>query len=323
MFTSRNKPASRIFKLTIAVLACSWLAGCSESGDERIRFVTGPQGGSWYPLGGAIKNLVENRIEGVNIQILPGAGIANVKAVESGQAKIGLANSVSTVDAINGRAPFTEKAENVCNVATLYPQFFQVVTLPEANIKSPADLKGKSLAGQQKGNTAEAITDHMLRAYEIGLDDLSRVSYGSYTDSVTLMKDGNAQFFTLGTTIPAGAVMDLASARDIRLMPIPEDGLKRMQAYNPGYMRGVIPAGTYPDQAEDVETVEYATHFIARCELEEQFVYDLLDSIYNGLEDLSSIAKAITGVDANQMGADIGVPMHPGALRWYKEKSAG
>jgi TRAP transporter TAXI family solute receptor len=309
--------------IVAAVLACAVLSGCSDSGNERIKFVTGPQGGSWYPLGGAIKNLIENRLEGVSVQVLPGAGIANVKAVESGQAQIGLANSVSTVDAIDGRPPFTEKATNICHVATLYPQFFQVVTLPEAGIRSPADLKGKALAGQQKGNTAEAITGHMLRAYGISFDDLSRVSYGSYTDSVTLMKDGNAQFFTLGTTIPAGAVMDLASARDIELMPIPDDGLKSMQQFNPGYMRGVIPKGTYPKQTQDIPTVEYATHFIARCELDDQFVYDVLDSIYGGIADLASIAKAIKGATPEKMSKDIGVPLHPGAARWYKEKTAG
>jgi TRAP transporter TAXI family solute receptor len=309
--------------IVAAALACAVLSGCSDSANERIKFVTGPQGGSWYPLGGAIKNLIENRLEGVSVQVLPGAGIANVKAVESGQAQIGLANSVSTVDAIDGRPPFTEKATNICHVATLYPQFFQVVTLPEAGIRSPADLKGKALAGQQKGNTAEAITGHMLRAYGISFDDLSRVSYGSYTDSVTLMKDGNAQFFTLGTTIPAGAVMDLASARDIELMPIPDDGLKSMQQFNPGYMRGVIPKGTYPKQTQDIPTVEYATHFIARCELDDQFVYDVLDSIYGGIADLASIAKAIKGATPEKMGKDIGVPLHPGAARWYKEKTAG
>ncbi|UCH50302.1 MAG: TAXI family TRAP transporter solute-binding subunit [Betaproteobacteria bacterium] len=303
-----------------AILVCSTIYGCSDSGSERVKFATGPQGGSWYPLGGAIKNLIENNVEGTRVQNLPGAGIANVKAVESGQAQIALANSVSTVDGINGRPPFTEKVTNVCNVATLYPQFFQVVTLPEAGIRDPGDLKGKALAGQQKGNTGEAITDHMLQAYGLGFDDLSRVSYGSYTDSVTLMKDGNAEVFTLGTTIPAGAVMDLASARTIKLMPIPNEGLKRMQEFNPGYRRGIIPKGTYPKQTQDVPTVEYATHFIVRCELEDQFVYDMLDSIHSGLADLAAIAKAIENTTAETMGKDIGVPMHPGAARWYQEK---
>ena len=303
-----------------AIVACSAIYGCSESGSERVKFATGPQGGSWYPLGGAIKNLIENNVEGIKVQNLPGAGIANVKAVETGQAQLALANSVSTVDGINGRPPFTEKATNVCNVATLYPQFFQVVTLPEAGIRSPADLKGKALAGQQKGNTGEAITDHMLQAYGLGFDDLSRVSYGSYTDSVTLMKDGNAEIFTLGTTIPAGAVMDLASARNVKLMPIPDEGLKRMQEFNPGYRRGIIPKGTYPKQTQDVPTVEYATHFIVRCDLDDQFVYDIVDSIHSGLADMAAIAKAIENTTAESMGKDIGVPMHPGAARWYEEK---
>ena len=308
--------------MLVAILASGLLAGCSGSDKQRIKLATGPQGGSWYPLGGAFKNLIERKLPTVSIQVLPGAGIANVKAVESGQAQMALANSVSTVDAIDGRPPFDQKATHVCNVATLYPQYFQVVTLPEAGINSPADLKGKSWAGQQKGNTGEAITDHMLRAYGLSFEDLSRVSYGSYTDSVTLMKDGNAQFFTLGTTIPAGAVMDLASARDIKLMPIPDDGLAKMRQFNPGYRSGIIPKGTYPGQQQDVQTVEYATHFIARCDMDEQLVYDILASIYGGIDDLTPLTRSIKGLTPAKMAQDIGVPMHPGAARWYQDNES-
>ena len=121
-------------------------------------------------------------------------------------------------------------------------------------------------------------------------------------------------------TPTAGAVMDLASAREVKLMPIPDDGLKRMQEFNPGYRRGIIPKGTYPKQTQDVPTVEYATHFIVRCELDDQFVYDVLDAIHGGLEDLAAIAKAIQKTSPETMGKDIGVPMHPGAARWYQEK---
>ena len=309
---------------TVLVVALTGLTafGCSDD-STTIKFVTGPQGGSWYPLGGAIKNRIEGAVDGISVQVLPGAGIANVKAVESGKAQIGLANSVSTVDGINGKPPFDVKATHICNVATLYPQFFQVVTLADSGIRTPADLKDKALAGQQKGNTGEAITGHMLQAYDLSFDDMSRISFGSYTDSVTLMKDGNAQFFTLGTSIPAGAVMDLASARDIRLVGIPDDGLARMQEMNDGYRRGIIPKGTYPGQEQDVATVEYATHFVVRCELDEQMVYDMLDSIYEGRDDLAAIARAIKGITPASMGKDIGVPMHPGAARWYKEKGSG
>jgi TRAP transporter TAXI family solute receptor len=308
----------RKLKLTVvsAILAAS-VAMPAAAAD--LKLMTGPQGGSWYPLGGAIKNLVEKSMAGSSVQVLPGAGIANVKAVETGKAELGFANSVSTVDAINGKPPFDSKAGNVCNVATLYPQYFQVVTLASDGMNSPADFKGKSLAAQKKGNTGEAITAHLLQAYGMSYDDMSRVNYGSYTDSVSLMKDGNAQIFTLGTTVPAGAIMDLASARDVKLIDIPDDGLARMKEINPGYNRIVIKAGSYPNQDKDVLTIGYSTHLIAQCSLDEDVVYGMLKAIYGGRDDMAAIAKAMSGITPAMMAVETGVPMHKGAEKFYAE----
>ena len=307
-------------KLKLTVVSAILAAGMAmPAGAADLKLMTGPQGGSWYPLGGAIKNLVEKSMDGSSVQVLPGAGIANVKAVETGKAELGLANSVSTVDAINGKPPFETKAGNVCNVATLYPQYFQVVTLASDGMNSPADFKGKSLAAQKKGNTGEAITAHLLQAYGLNYDDMSRVNYGSYTDSVSLMKDGNAQIFTLGTTVPAGAIMDLASARDVKLIDIPDDGLARMKEINPGYNRIVIKAGSYPKQDKDVLTIGYSTHLIAQCSLDEDIVYGMLKAIYGGRDDMAAIAKAMSGITPAMMAVETGVPMHKGAEKFYAE----
>lgn len=293
------------------------MAGSAAAAD--LKLVTGPQGGSWYPLGGALKNLVEKQIAGSKVQVGPGAGIANVKAIEAGKADLGFANSVSTVDAINGKAPFEKKYSNVCNVATLYPQYFQVVTT-DASVKSPADLKGKALTTQKKGNTGEQITAHMLEAYGMSYKDLPKVNQGSYTDSVNQLKDGNAVWFTLGTTAPASAIMDLAASRDVNVVPIPDDGLANMQKINPGYKRIVIKAGTYPKQTADVPTVGYATHVIARCNLDPKIVEGVLNAMVGGIGDLAAIAKAMKGVDAKGMAFDLGVPLHKGAMAFYKAK---
>jgi hypothetical protein len=296
--------------------------GASSAWAQDIKLVTGPQGGSWYPLGGAIKNLVEKGMAGSSVSVGPGAGIANVKAIEANKADLGFANSVSTVDAINGKAPFESAYKNVCNLATLYPQYFQVVALADAGIATPADVKGKALTTQTKGNTGEQITAHLLEAYGMTYQDLPSVSQGSYTDSVNLLKDGNAQWFTLGTTAPASAIMDLASARDITLVEVPEDGMKKMQAINPGYKPIVIKAGTYPKQDKDVTTVGYATHIIARCDLDDKAVEGVLKAIIGGVDDLAAVAGAIKGVDAKAMAADIGVPLHKAAEKYYKENGA-
>ena len=300
---------------TVAVAATLLAAGAAQA--QQLRLMTGPQGGSWYPLGGAIANIGEKA--GLKLQVLPGAGIANVKAIQGGKADLGFANSISTVDGVAGRAPFTEKATNVCNVATLYPQYFQVVANADSGVNSLADLKGKGLAVQPKGNTAEFISQQALEVYGMKYDDMGRVSYVSYTDAVSLMKDNNAQAFTLGTTVPASAIMDLASARDIKLISIPDDKFQAMRKLNPGYTKLVIPAGSYPKQTADVQTIGYATHVIARCDLDADAVYKVLKGMVDNKGDLAAIAKAMAGTTPKMMAEDIGVPLHKGAEKFYKE----
>lgn len=308
-----NKPLNHVVTATFsALLLCA--AGAQA---QQVRLMTGPQGGSWYPLGGAIANIADKA--GVKVQVLPGAGIANVKAVEGGKADFGFGNSISTVDGVAGRAPFDTPSKNVCNVASLYPQYFQVVANADAGIKSLSDLKGKSIAVQPKGNTAEFISQQALEVYGLKYPDMSRVSYVSYTDAVSLMKDNNAQAFTLGTTVPASSIMDLASARDIQLVGIPDDKFQAIRKLNPGYTKLVIPAGSYPKQTQDVQTIGYATHIIARCDLDEKVVYDILKGMVANKADLAAIASAMKDLTPKMMAEDIGVPMHKGAARYYKE----
>ena len=306
----------RFTRVSFAIAALLGMAVGAQA--QQVRLMTGPQGGSWYPLGGAIANIADKA--GLKVQVLPGAGIANVKAVHQGKADMGFGNSISTVDGMAGRAPFDEKTSNVCNVATLYPQYFQVVANADSGVKSLGDLKGKGLAVQPKGNTAEFISQQALEVYGLKYPDMGRVSYVSYTDAVSLMKDNNAQAFTLGTTVPASAIMDLASARDISIIPIPEDKFQAMRKLNPGYTKLIIPAGSYPKQTQDVQTIGYATHMVARCDLAEDVVYKVLKGIADNQADLVAIAKAMSGNTPKSMAEDVGVPMHKGAIRFYKEK---
>lgn len=290
-------------------------AGMAEA--QQIRLMTGPQGGSWYPLGGAIANIADKH--GIGVQVLPGAGIANVLAVSLGRADLGFGNSISTVDGVAGRPPFEEVAENVCNVATLYPQYFQIVVNADSGIESVADARGKSIAIQPVGNTAEAISAQLFEVHGMTYDDMGRVSFVSYTDAVSLMKDNNAQMFTLGTTVPASAVMDLASSRSIKLLELDEDMFEAMRELNPGYSKLTIPAGSYPGQDADVDVIGYATHVIARCDLDEDVVYQILEGMVEDMEDLVSIVRVMSDTTLEVMATDTGVPLHPGAERFYQD----
>lgn len=309
---------------TSHILACAaagaaaLAAGTAQA--QSLTLMTGPQGGSWYPLGGAIQAIAEANLDGVTVQVMPGGGVANVQGVQGGRTDLGFANSVSTVDAINGREPFEGPADNVCNVATLYPQYFQIVTTADAGIESIADIAGRSIATQARGNTAEQITRQLLEVLGQTPEDMADYHQVSYTDAVSLMKDGNAEVFTLGTTVPAGSIMDLASARDIRLVNMDDDTFAAMKELNPGYNLLTIAGGSYPGVDEDVQVIGYATHVVARCDLDADLVYNLLDSIYANIGDLQAIARAMEGITPADMGAETGVPLHPGAERWYHDQ---
>lgn len=130
-------------KRILVAAAFAFLAGPAAA--QQLKMMTGPQGGSWYPLGGAIQGIIEKNIPGASMQVLPGAGISNVLGVQTGKAELGFGNAVSSVDGVNGQAPFKAKTNNVCQVATLYFQYFHAVALVDAGVKTAADLKGKAL----------------------------------------------------------------------------------------------------------------------------------------------------------------------------------
>jgi len=293
------------------------------AGAQQVTFMTGPQGGSWIPLGGALKGLWEQAIPGLHIQQTPGAGIANVRGVQEGKAQIGFGNSSTSADGVAGRPPYPHKADKVCQIANLYPQYFQVVALDDAKIHSYKDLKGKNLVTQPRGNTSEALTAAILKLNGLNYQSLGKANFqASYTDAVSLMKDGHADVMTLGTTAPASSVMDLASARQISLVPVDEPTMKALRKENPGYQELTIKANTYPGQKEDVKVIGYSTHVIASCDLPEDIAYKMTKVIAEHVDDMAAVVKPIHGLTAKAMAADIGVPFHKGAIKYYKEVGA-
>ncbi|HEX5110134.1 MAG TPA: TAXI family TRAP transporter solute-binding subunit [Vicinamibacterales bacterium] len=309
-------------KLTLLALAVGALAAVPAAAQE-VTFMTGPQGGSWIPLGGALKGLWEKEIPGLKITQTPGAGVANVLGVDVGKAQIGLSNSNSAVLGVQGEKPYTKKTTQVCQLANLYPQYFQVVAAADANINSFKDMKGKVLVAQPRGNTAEYLTALALQVNGMTYDSLAKVDFqAGYTDAVAMMKDGHAQVFTLGTTAPASAIMDLASARDVKLVPVDDATLQAVIKANAGHHKLIIKAGTYPKQDHDVPVIGYSTHVIVACGLPEDVVYKMTKVMATHVDDMAAVVKAIKGSTAKDMALDIGVPFHKGAAKYYKEVGA-
>jgi len=306
---------------TMLLAAATTLLAATGTQAAEIRLMTGPQGGVWVPLGGQLKDMWEKAIPGTSVQALPGAGIANVRGIEESKTEVGFGNSISTVDALMGNPPFTKPHKKVCNVATLYPQYFQVLVPADSGVEKVTDLKGKAITTQPRGNTGELITQQLLKAHGMSYSDV-KVSFVSYTDSVEQMKDGHAQAFSLGTAIPSGSVMDLAAARDVKLLDL-SGSLTEMKKMNPGYTLVTVPKGTYPKQDADVKVIGYATHIVASCDMPEDMVYRMTKAMAEHVPSMAATNKAMAGLTPKEMAEDIGVPFHPGAARFYKEQGIG
>jgi TRAP transporter TAXI family solute receptor len=308
-----------ILVAAVGAVAVLGLAGAASA--TEVRFMTGPQAGFWVPLGGQLKDAWEKAIPDLKVQSLPGAGIANVRGIEEGKAEVGFANTITTADAVagTGEAPLDKKHEKVCNVATLYPQYFQVVVNADSGINTIKDVKGKSFGTQVKGNTGELIARHVLRVSGLTYNDVKAGFTNSYTDSVEQMKDNRLQVFALGTGIPASSLMDLASARDIKLIDL--SGLyEDMKKINPAYKLVTVPKGTYPKQDKDVQVIGYYTHVVASCALPEDTVHKMTAAIMASKDNMTAIYKDMGNMTPQVMAQDIGVKFHPGAAKWYKEQ---
>jgi hypothetical protein len=116
--------------------------------------------------------------------------------------------------------------------------------------------------------------------------------------------------------------MDLASARDVKLVPVDDKTMGALKKANPGYNKLIIKAGTYPKQDKDVPVIGYSTHIVVACDLPEQTVYGMTKAMAQNVAAMAAVVKSIEGITAKDMALDIGVPFHKGSAKYYKEAGA-
>jgi TRAP transporter TAXI family solute receptor len=313
-------------KLSLSVAALAVAATVSmtpaTADAEDFTFMTGPAGGSWYPLGGAIKNILEEEVKGLNVTIRPGAGLINLKGVSGGKADMGWSLVMSAVDAVNGREPFKEKLPNICNLGSFYMNYFQVSTT-DMSINSAADLKGKNIVTLPRGNTTELGARILLSAAGLSYKDMGKVNFASLTDGVNMMKDGQVQAMLTITSVPNGSLLDLTNSRKVKFLTITDEQFAKMKNQNAGWNRVEIAANSYPNQKEAVKIAGFPAHLILNCnKVSEDTAYKVTKALIKRGPELSSIVKVLAKLTAKDMANDIGVPFHPGAIKAYKEAGA-
>ena len=297
------------------------LVGCGGSGSNKfINIATGGTAGTYYPIGGAMAEILNKAIPGMNASAQStGATVANINMLKEGSVDLAIVQNDITYYAVNGTEMFKDKkVENLRGIASLYPETCQIVTLESTGIKSVADLKGKRVAVGAAGSGAEANARQILEAYGITYDDIDE-QYLSFGEAASALKDGNvdAAFVTAG--FPTAAVQDITSQNKVRLLPIESDKADALIAKYPFYTKTTIPAGTYAGFDEAVPGISVRALLVATDKVDEALGYDITKALFDNLDKLQAAHSAAKQITKESAKDGMSIDLNAGAARYYKE----
>jgi hypothetical protein len=288
-----------------------------------VRMVSGPSGGSWYPLGAKIMQVMEDNIDGISTSNTSGGGIGNIKAVDDGDAEIGWSYAHTTANGYNGKGKFEKPRTNVRYFATLYPSMFQTAVRADSDIQSYADMKDKNISPGKAQWTGTAFAESILKGYGFDFADIKAnggtVNHVDYTESVALMKDGHIDVFMAATSMPQASFLELENSPGIRFIGMPDDKLNEIIAANPGYIPGVMPAGVYESIKEDVKTLGIVTNMVVSADLPDDLVYQMCKVFWANHDVFAEVKPIWNSVKLEDALAGAAIPIHPGAQKCYDE----
>ncbi|MFH1036188.1 MAG: TAXI family TRAP transporter solute-binding subunit [Pseudomonadota bacterium] len=309
----------------VVVLGLGLCLPTAQAEQKYVRMFSGPEGGSWYPLGAAMMSVLEKKIPGISTSNGPGGGVGNCKAVNSKRADLGWTYTHTSYNAYEGKGVFDKKNGNIRHLMSLYPGVFQMAVAKKSSIQSVADWKDKRIVPGVTGFTGTVIAENILEAYGLSFDSIKKaggsVTFVGYADSAELLKDGHSDVYMAVTSMPQSTILDLNFQPGIRLVGLDQEHLKKVLEIEPGLMGYVIPKGTYEDQDQDVQTVATVTQIIVNKEMSDEMAYNIVKTLYESWPELAQVKKKdIEDSKPDQALLGNRIPVHPGALKYYKEK---
>jgi TRAP transporter TAXI family solute receptor len=311
-----------VHKLAIATVAAVLVAPGAQA-QTFVRMVSGPSGGSWYPLGAKIMQVLGEKVDGITTSNTSGGGISNILAVNGGDAEIGWSYAHTAYNGYTGKGKFTKANPNVRHFATLYPAMFQVAVRKDSPIKSFADMKAANISPGKAKWTGTAFAESVLKAYGLSFDDIKKnggtVHHVDYTESVALMKDKHIDVFMAATSMPQASFLELQHSPGIRFIGLPDDKLQQILKDNPGYIPGVMPKGVYESVDKDIKTLGIVTNMVVSKDLPDDLVYKMCKVFWANHDAFVQVKKIWNKVKVEDALNGAAIPVHPGAKKCYDE----
>lgn len=303
---------------SVSVLtACSGGEGDSAGDGAFITIATGGQSGVYYPLGAAIGKLYEEELGAKSSIQATGASVENINLLDQDRAEMAIIMGDAATQAYEGIDPFEGEVNTFQAVASLYPNFVQIITTEGSGIESVADLKGKRVAVGAPNSGVELNARAILEAHGMSYEDFNE-DFLSYAEAVDGIKNGNidAAFVTSG--LPNPSVTDLGTTHDVKVIPIEGDGMKQLQELYPYYSEATIPVDTYGNE-EEISTASIMNLLVVQSDLEADVVYDWTKTLFENLDPIHNSHNAAKEITLETAKESVPIPFHPGAQKYYDE----
>ncbi|NWO09643.1 TAXI family TRAP transporter solute-binding subunit [Chromohalobacter salexigens] len=288
-------------------------------------FGTGGTGGTYYPIGGALKGVFEASDLVDDVQVVStGASVQNINNITDGLNQIAIVMSDVAYDAVNGENQFDGQPADIQALAGLYPNVVQIVATEDSGIENIADLEGKRVGVGKVGSGVEQSAAKVLESADLSYDDLAQVSHTGYADSVTSMSNGNldAAFFTSG--VPNSSITGLMQSTDITFVPVSGDVADKLLEAYPYYETYTLPAGAPEryDLGEEVDTVAIRNMLIVSGDMRDDVAEELTQRFHDYLNSENVSVGALKQFDPDTMNQNLVAPVHPGAQEFYDSLSS-
>jgi TRAP transporter TAXI family solute receptor len=321
---TRRKKTATVLAITLSMGL--GLASIANAQQKTISIGTGGTGGVYYPLGGAIANVLSKALPNVQATAeVTGGSIDNLKLIGAGQSELAFTMADAALDAMQGQEKFKNNKVPLQALLVVYPNRMHVVTVEGAGIETLADLKGKRVSTGSPGGATEVMAFRVIEAAGLDKDkDMKRERLGA-AESVNAIKDRKIDAFFWVGGIPTAAVTDLAATPGMKMKLIDHaDTVAKMNAkYGKLYTASTIKAGAYPGQDKDNAIAE-VWNLIVTDKMSNDDAYAIVKTLVEKKADIVAVHKEAESFSLdNQVQERSPVPFHPGALKYFKEKGVG
>lgn len=206
--------------------------------------------------------------------------------------------------------------EGFSAMAGCYAEVCQIVS--KSSITSIEDLRGKRVSVGDIGSGCEFNARQILDVYGMSFDDI-QVNNLSFGDSATALKDDKIDAFFCVAGAPTTAVVELATSNAINVLEIDDEHAEKLIADYPFYTKFNVPGGAYKGVDSDVQTVAVVATYIVSNDLDEKIVYEMTKALFENADEIAAAHPKGAELNPEYSVSGISIPMHPGALKYYKE----